>query len=191
MTARLYLFLVYFRQTVDIVVAFGLDAEILCKVYYFHVSRNFVRLDEFLAFAVAEAEEEHVSLFERQFICKSQICFADQTFVYVRYKIAGVRRAVYECNINLRMVYQESYQLTSRITGSAQYANIDHICFLYICVVCLCSFSCPLCFLVRVAGIVQTQRSRCHLYEAFGIFCSPSFLYFSVFAELVLYEIIR
>lgn len=106
---------VYLRQTVDIVVAGSRKAEVLREVDYLHALRYAVFLEKSLALAVAEAEEHHVNLIERHFVCKYQICVANESFVYVGNGVACIALAVGEDDFGLRVVYQQADKFTAGV----------------------------------------------------------------------------
>ena len=71
-----------FGQAIHIVVV-ALDAKVLCKVNDFHVCRDGVLFDESLAFAVSEAEEQHIDLIERHLGSELQVTIPVESFVHV------------------------------------------------------------------------------------------------------------
>ena len=91
--------------------------EVLCQVDNLHVLRNIVLLQERLALAVTEAEEDDIHLVERHLGGKLQISLAIQSLVNLSHQVAGVTLAVGEYNLCLRMVDKEANQLTSCITS--------------------------------------------------------------------------
>ena len=60
-----------------------LDAEVLCQVDNLDVLRNSVLLQEGLALAVAEAEEDDIDLIEWHLVGELQFSLADEAFVHV------------------------------------------------------------------------------------------------------------
>ena len=102
-----------FGQTIYVVVALALEAEVLRKVDYLHMGRYLVLLEERLALAVAEAEEHNIDLVERHIGTELQVGFAIQTFVHVGYKIAGVALAIGKYYLRLGMIYEQTYEFAT------------------------------------------------------------------------------
>ncbi len=102
-----------FRQTIYVVIAIALEAEVLRKVDYLHMGRYPVLLEERLALAVAEAEEHHIDLVERHIGTELQVGFAIQTLVHVGYKIAGIALAIGKYYLRLGMIYEQTYEFAS------------------------------------------------------------------------------
>ena len=82
MLGFLDVFLVDLRQTIHVVVV-AFDAEILCQVDDFYMSRDAVLFEESLALTMAEAEEYNVNLVEGHLVSKLQIGIANQTFMHI------------------------------------------------------------------------------------------------------------
>jgi len=76
-------------QAVDIIVI-ALDSEVLCQIDDLHVLRDGVLLEESLALAMSEAEEDDVDLVERHFVSKLQIGLANESFVDIANEVASV-----------------------------------------------------------------------------------------------------
>ena len=91
--------------------------EVLCQVDNLHVLRNIVLLQERLALAMTEAEEDDIHLVERHLGGKLQVGLAIQSLVNLSHQVAGITLAVGEYNLCLRMVDKEANQLTSCITS--------------------------------------------------------------------------
>ena len=87
--ALCYLFTMCLWQSIHIVVV-ALDAEVLCQVYYLHVGRDGVFLQESLTLAMTEAEEHHVNLVERHLAGELQFCLAHESLMHVIYLVAGI-----------------------------------------------------------------------------------------------------
>ena len=102
-----------FGQTIYVVVALALEAEVLRKVDYLHMGRYLMLLEERLALAVAEAEEHHIDLVERHIGTEPQVGFAIQTLVHVGYKIAGIALAVGKYYLRLGMIYEQTYEFAT------------------------------------------------------------------------------
>ena len=119
-----YLLAVGLRQTIHVVVI-ALDAEVLCQVYYLHVGWYGVLLEECLALAVTETEEYHVNLVKRHLAGKLQFGVAYQTFVHVIHLVACIRFRIGKHYLHLRVVHQQTYELTTRVACSAKYADLN------------------------------------------------------------------
>ena len=78
-----------FRQSVDIVMV-AFDAEVLRQVDNLHVLRDGVLLQELLALAVAEAEEDYIHLLEGHLVGKREVRLANESLMHVAHQIAGV-----------------------------------------------------------------------------------------------------
>ena len=102
-----------FGQTIDVVVALTLEAEVLRKVDYLHMGRYLVLLEERLALAMAEAEEHYIDLVERHIGTELQVGFAIQTLVHVGYKIAGIALAVGKYYLRLGMIDEQTYEFAT------------------------------------------------------------------------------
>ena len=102
-----------FGQTIDVVVALTLEAEVLRKVDYLHMGRYLVLLEERLALAMAEAEEHYIDLVERHIGTELQVGFAIQTLVHVGYKIASIALAVGKYYLHLGMIDEQAYEFAS------------------------------------------------------------------------------
>ena len=101
-----YLVVVYFGQTIDIVVARLCQTEVLRKVYYLDVGRYVVFLKELTALAVTETEEHNIHLIKRHIRREAHIRVAVKSFVNISNRIACVALAVGKHNLCLRMIYQ-------------------------------------------------------------------------------------
>ena len=102
-----------FGQTIYVVVALALEAEVLRKVDYLHMGRYLVLLEERLALAMTEAEKHYIDLVERHIGTELQVGFAIQTFVHVGYKIAGVALAVGKYYLRLGMIDEQTYEFAT------------------------------------------------------------------------------
>ena len=102
-----------FGQTIDVVVALALEAEVLRKVDYLHMGRYLVLLEERLALAMTETEEHYIDLIERHIGTELQVGFAIQTLVHVGYKIAGVALAVGKYYLCLGMIDEQTYEFAT------------------------------------------------------------------------------
>ena len=102
-----------FGQTINVVVALALQAEVLRKVDYLHMGRYLVLLEERLALAMAEAEEHYIDLVERHIGTELQVGFAIQTLVHVGYKIAGIALAIGKYYLRLGMIYEQTYEFAT------------------------------------------------------------------------------
>ena len=104
-----------FGQTIYVVVALALEAEVLRKVDYLHMGRYLVLLEESLALAMTETEEHYIDLVERHIGTELQVGFAIQTFVHVGYKIAGIALAIGKYYLRLGMIYEQTYEFATRV----------------------------------------------------------------------------
>ena len=102
-----------FGQTIYVVVALTLEAEVLRKVDYLHMGRYLVLLEERLALAMTEAEEHYIDLIKRHFGTELQVGIAIQTLVHVGYKIAGIALAVGKYYLRLGMIYEQTYEFAT------------------------------------------------------------------------------
>ena len=102
-----------FGQTIYVVVALTLEAEVLRKVDYLHMGRYLVLLEERLALAMTEAEEHNVDIFEWHIRGELQVGIAIQTFVHVGYKIAGIALAIGKYYLRLGMIYEQTYEFAT------------------------------------------------------------------------------
>ena len=84
-----YLVVVYLGQAVHVVVT-ALDAEVLSHVDNLHTAGYGVLLQKLLALAVAEAEKHHVHLVEGHLVGEQQVGVANQSFMHIRHRVAGV-----------------------------------------------------------------------------------------------------
>ena len=67
-----------------------LNPKVLRQVDDLHVAGNGVLLQKLLALAVAEAEENDVHLFKGHVAAEAQEGVADESFVHIAHKVAGV-----------------------------------------------------------------------------------------------------
>ncbi len=102
-----------FGQTINVVVALALQAEVLRKVDYLHMGWYLVFLEERLALAMTETEEHYIDLIERHFGTELQVGFAIQTLVHVGYKIAGIALAIGKYYLRLGMIYEQTYEFAT------------------------------------------------------------------------------
>ena len=129
MSAFFYLFAMDFGQTVNVVVRWCGNSEILCHIDDFHIVGNVVLIQERPTFAVSEAEEHHVNLVERHFGGKPKVGFAHKAFVHIAHKVSRVRFAISEYNLGLGVINQQSNQLAACISSSAQNSYLYHNLF--------------------------------------------------------------
>ena len=102
-----------FGQTIYVVVALTLEAEVLRKVDYLHMGRYLVLLEERLALAMTEAEEHYIDLVERHIGTERQVGIAIQTLVHIGYKIAGIALAIGKYYLRLGMIYEQTYEFAT------------------------------------------------------------------------------
>ena len=102
-----------FGQTIYVVIALALEAEVLRKVDYLHMGRYLVLLEERLALAMTETEEHYIDLVERHIGTELQVGFAIQTLMHVGYKIAGIALAVGKYYLRLGMIDEQTYEFAT------------------------------------------------------------------------------
>ena len=88
--------------------------------------RDGVFLEERLALAVPEAEEEHVDLVERHGGGEPQVALAIEPFVDVGNQIAGVALAIDELNLGAGMVHEQPNEFACRVSRAAKNADFNH-----------------------------------------------------------------
>ena len=79
---------VHFRKTIDI--PLGFIAEILCEIDHFQPVGPNISIPEFGAFAVPGTKKDDIDGVERMRVGEPQSSVAEQSFVNIRYRIAGV-----------------------------------------------------------------------------------------------------
>ena len=120
------------RQSVDVVVRAG-DAEVLCQIDNLHVGGDGVLLEEGLALAVAEAEEDHVDLVERHLVGELQVGLAYESLMDVAHGVACVALRIGKDDLCPGMVEQHTDEFTTSVACSSQYSNLYsfHCCSRY------------------------------------------------------------
>ena len=106
-----------FGQTIYVVVALALEAEVLRKVDYLHMGRYLMLIEERLALAMTETEEHNVNIFEWHIGTERQVGFTIQTLVHVGYKIAGIALAVGKYYLRLGMIYEQTYEFATCVAS--------------------------------------------------------------------------
>ena len=91
-------------QTVNIVVAFCGQTEILREVDDANVGRNIVVGQELGALAMTETEIDDINVLKREFVGEAHVGFSIKSFMHVGDEIAGVALAVDENDFGLGMV---------------------------------------------------------------------------------------
>lgn len=91
-------------QTVNIVVAFCGQTEVLREVDDANVGRNIVVGQELGALAMTETEIDDINVLKREFVGEAHIGFSIKPFMHVGDEIAGVALAVDENDFSLGMV---------------------------------------------------------------------------------------
>ena len=102
-----------FGQTIYVVVALTLQAEVLRKVDYLHMGWYLVLLEERLALAMTETEEHYIDLVERHVGTERQVGLAIQTLVHVGNEIAGVALAVGKYYFGVGMIDEQTYEFAT------------------------------------------------------------------------------
>ena len=121
-----YSFFVYFGKTVNVVVAFRFEAEVLCEVDNFHIRWYGVLLEECLTLAVTEAEEHHIDLVEGHLRRELQVAVAIQSLVHLSHHVASVALTVGENDFSFRVVDEQTDEFAAGVSGSAQYSYSYH-----------------------------------------------------------------
>src|SRR5574344_1167397 len=93
-------------------------------------------------------EEQYIDTIQWHLIGKRHIGLANQSGMYRTKLITCITRTVYEYNLSIRMVQQNTYQFACRISGSANNSNFYHILFFQF---------------ILMIGIIRTERSTCNL----------------------------
>ena len=91
-------------QTVNIVVAFCGQAEVLREVDDANVGRNIVVGQELGALAMTETEIDDINVLKREFVGEAHIGFSIKPFMHIGDEIASVALAVDENDFSLGMV---------------------------------------------------------------------------------------
>ena len=73
-------------------------------------------LEELLALAVTETEEDYVDILKRHLVGEPQVCIADKAFMDITHQIARVTLRVGKHDLCLGMVQQQTDQLTACIS---------------------------------------------------------------------------
>lgn len=116
-----YIGTVYLGQTIHIVVALALKAEVLCKVDNLDVIRNLMLLQESLALAMSKAEEHNIHIIERHIRSEAQVGLAIKTLVHIGNKVAGITLTIDKRNLGFRVIEKYADKFASCVTGSAKY----------------------------------------------------------------------
>ena len=118
-------FAVEFGQTIDIIVVFRSQAEILCEVDDANVGRDVMLLEELRALAVTEAEEYDIHFLKRKFGGKAQVCLAIKSGMHIRNQVARITFAIHKHNLCRRVIEQKANEFASSISGTADDAYSD------------------------------------------------------------------
>ena len=118
---------VQFRQTVDEVVALGLEAVVHGEVYNLQPFGDVVAVHELARVAVGGAEEEAVHLVQRQLVGEAQVGLAIEALVHVGHAVAGIAAAVDEDNLCLRVVDEQADEFAGGIARAAYDSYLYHI----------------------------------------------------------------
>ena len=102
-----------FGQTIYVVVALTLQAEVLRKIDYLHMGWYLVLLEERLALAMTETEEHYIDIFEWHIRGELQVGIAIQTLVHVGYKIAGIALAVGKYYFGVGVIDEQTYEFAT------------------------------------------------------------------------------
>ena len=124
-----YLRAVDFRQTIYIIITLALKSEVLCKIYYLHMLRNLMLLQESLALAMTETEEHNVDIIERHLGSELQVGIAVKTFMHVGNKVAGIALAVDKRDFGFGVVDKYADKLTGCVAGSAEDSYFHRILY--------------------------------------------------------------
>ena len=118
-------FAVEFGQTIDIIVVFRSQAEILCQIDDANIRRDVMFLEELRALAVTEAEEYDIHFLKGEFGGKAQVCLAIKSGMHVRNQVSRITFAIDKHNFCRRVVEQQANEFTCSISGTAYDANSD------------------------------------------------------------------
>ena len=118
---------VHLRESVD--EPFGLVAEILREVDDPQPFGQLLFRHPRTALSVRRAEEDDVD--RREVVLRAEVhrCFALQPAVDLREEVPGVGGAVYEGDLDLRVVHQQADQLPGRVSGPSDDSRADHFLF--------------------------------------------------------------
>ena len=122
-----YAVAIEFGQTINIVVVFGFQTKVLSQVDNAHVGRHVMLGEETCAFAVSEAEKEHVNLFDGQLVGEAEVCFAIESLVDIGNVVAGIAFAVYENDFGFRVIKQNATKFAGGVTGTTYNSYFNHI----------------------------------------------------------------
>ena len=114
-------------------------SEVLRQVDDLHLLGNGVLLEEGLALAVSEAEEQDVGLLKWQLVGEAQVSVAGEPFVHVAHQVAGVTLAVGKDNLCLGVAQQQADELTAGIACCAKDSYFYHGLFVFVHVLCMAS----------------------------------------------------
>src|ERR1035437_3341509 len=92
------------------------------QVDNFQPIRQLIQLYKLFAVAMCRAKKQYIYLVKWQFGCKYQCCFANQSAVYIGYRIACIAGAVYKCDFYIRMMNQNPQQFSGGISCATYYA---------------------------------------------------------------------
>ena len=115
-----YSFFVDFGETIYVVIAGSLKSEVLCQVDNLHVFGYGVLLEESLALAVPEAEENNIHLVERHLRSELHVAVAIQSFMHLSHRIASIALAIGEDNLSLGMIYKKADEFATGIAGGTK-----------------------------------------------------------------------
>ena len=117
---------IQFRKPVNEIMAFILNAVVHRKVNDFHIFRDVVAFYELFGITVCCTEEYYVYSIKRQFVCKDQIGFTVQSFVYVSDFVACIAGAVYELYFYIGVVDKQANQFACRISSPSYNSCFNH-----------------------------------------------------------------
>ena len=112
MLAAFYCREMRFGQSIDEIMLAS-NAEVLSQVDNLDTRRNLMLLQELLALAVSEAEEDDIHFVERHFRSEAEFCLANQSLVYFTHRIACIALAIGKDYLNLRMPKQHTDEFAS------------------------------------------------------------------------------
>src|SRR5574344_2040810 len=130
---------------------------------------------ELTGIAMSCTEEQYIDTVQRHLISKRHIGLANQSGMYGTKLITCITRTVYEYNLSIRMVQQNTYQFACRISGSTYNSNFYHILFFQF---------------ILMSGIICTQRGTCNLDKALSLIRSPTLLHLTILTQLVFNQVI-
>ena len=114
----------HLRQTID--KAIVLITKILCQVHNLHVGRNVVLLHKLSTCSVSRAEEQQINCSQVVLRREAQVTLSIQSAVYLAHEVASITRRVDKGDFHLRVVNQQTNQLTRGVACATYDTNLNH-----------------------------------------------------------------